>query len=66
LKLRAYTSEMASWVTSLFEIHGGADASLGAAKEPIYVDPTLTDVELFFEHCVKNGFLIGDPWLDVL
>ena len=66
LKLRAYTSEMASGVTSLFEIHGGADAVLGAAKQPTSVDPMLTDVELFFMHCVKDGYLIGDPWHDVL
>ena len=62
--MRTYTPEMASWVAALVQTHGGPDAVLDGPRNPPNIDMTLSDYQLFFKHCGKDGVLQGDLWED--
>ena len=56
---------MAAWVTTLFQTHGGPDCELPGPRNPPNIDMSLSDYQLFFQHCCKDFVLQGDLWEDV-
>jgi|Cyp1metagenome_2_1107374.scaffolds.fasta_scaffold68402_1 hypothetical protein len=55
---------MAAWVAALVQTHGGHGAVLDGPRNPPTIDMTLSDYQLFFKHCCKDGVLQGDLWED--
>lgn len=64
--VRKYTFQFGQWLAALLETHGGPEVELDPCRCDREIDGSLTDVELFFKHCVTpDGKLAGDPWFDV-